>query len=56
MHVFDILSEDNVFVSDIILSPIKGRKGNIEFLSLLNKSSGLNRDEFNNKVTLLLNL
>ncbi|MGD1817925.1 MAG: TlyA family RNA methyltransferase [Pleomorphochaeta sp.] len=55
-HVFDILSEDNVFVSDIILSPIKGRKGNIEFLSLLNKEFGLNREEFNNKVTLLLNL
>lgn len=54
LHVFDILKEDNVFIKDIILSPIKGRKGNIEFLSLLNKNNGLSFDDFSEKINILI--
>lgn len=54
IHVYDILIEDNVFVEDIIISPIKGRKGNIEFLSLLNNTAGLNKIDFIKKINLLL--
>jgi len=53
-HVFDILKEDKVFIEDIILSPIKGRKGNIEFLSLLSKERGMNKEEYINKINKLL--
>jgi len=53
-HVFDILKEDEVFIEDIILSPIKGRKGNIEFLSLLSKERGMNKEEYINKINKLL--
>ncbi|MGD1821406.1 MAG: TlyA family RNA methyltransferase [Pleomorphochaeta sp.] len=53
-HVFEILSDDGVFIEDIILSPIKGRKGNIEFLSLLNKEQGLSFDSFEDKLNSLL--
>lgn len=53
-HVFSVLEEDGVFVKDIILSPIKGRKGNIEFLSLLNKNEGMAKETFEKKIVQLL--
>ncbi len=53
-HVFEILSEDNVYIEDIILSPIKGRKGNIEFLSLLSKNQGLSFEAFSEKIKILI--
>ncbi len=53
-HVFDILKEDDVSIEDIILSPIKGRKGNIEFLSLLSKEKGLNKEDYINKIKKIL--
>ncbi len=55
MHVFDILKDDNVYVKDIILSPIKGRKGNVEFLSLLDKDNGISRSLFEKKINTILN-
>ena len=53
-HVYDILLEDEVYVKDVILSPIKGRKGNIEFLSLLTKEEGMNKRDFTNKILQLI--
>jgi 23S rRNA (cytidine1920-2'-O)/16S rRNA (cytidine1409-2'-O)-methyltransferase len=53
-HVYDILLEDEVYIKDVIVSPIKGRKGNIEFLSLLTKEEGINKIEFTNKILQLI--
>lgn len=46
IHVYEILTEDSIGVQSIILSPIKGRKGNTEFLSHLTLEKGLNIDEY----------
>lgn len=46
MHVFEILNEDKIGVQSLILSPIKGRKGNTEFLSHLTPSEGLSVEEY----------
>jgi len=53
-HVFEILKDDNVFIEDIIMSPIKGRKGNIEFLSLLSKDDGLSFEAFSEKLNIFI--
>jgi 23S rRNA (cytidine1920-2'-O)/16S rRNA (cytidine1409-2'-O)-methyltransferase len=53
-HVYDILKEDGVYIQDLIISPIKGRKGNIEFLSLLSKEKGIDKEEFMDKIINLL--
>jgi 23S rRNA (cytidine1920-2'-O)/16S rRNA (cytidine1409-2'-O)-methyltransferase len=55
-HVYDILKQDNVHIEDIIISPIKGRKGNIEFLSLLSKKEGISKEIFSNKILKLLSI
>ncbi|MBK5200393.1 MAG: TlyA family RNA methyltransferase, partial [Spirochaetaceae bacterium] len=44
MHVYDILLEDGIGIQNLILSPIKGRKGNTEFLSYLTLEKGLSRE------------
>lgn len=49
MHVYEILTEDEIGVQSIILSPIKGRKGNTEFLSHLTLEKGLNIDEYSTR-------
>lgn len=46
MHVYEILSEDNIGIQGLILSPIKGRKGNTEFLSYLTPQKGLNEEDY----------
>lgn len=44
MHVYEILIEDGIGIQSLILSPIKGRKGNTEFLSYLTLEKGLSRE------------
>jgi 23S rRNA (cytidine1920-2'-O)/16S rRNA (cytidine1409-2'-O)-methyltransferase len=55
MHVYEILNEDNIRVQNLILSPIKGRKGNTEFLSYLTPSKGLNEEEYSTLCDSLIN-
>jgi 23S rRNA (cytidine1920-2'-O)/16S rRNA (cytidine1409-2'-O)-methyltransferase len=46
IHVYEILNEDKIGIQSLILSPIKGRKGNTEFLSHLTTTEGLSEDEY----------
>jgi predicted rRNA methylase YqxC with S4 and FtsJ domains len=50
MEIFLQLSREGVGVTDIIESPILGRKGNREFLALLDAEHGCREEEFVLKV------
>lgn len=39
-NVYDILSKENIGIFDAVMSPIKGHKGNTEFLALLSDTNG----------------
>jgi len=45
-HVYDYLFEDGIGIHNMIMSPIKGRKGNTEFMALLKKEKGLSKEDF----------
>lgn len=55
MHVYEILTEDKIGIQSLILSPIKGRKGNTEFLSYLTVKPGLNEDDYSSLCDKLIN-
>lgn len=46
LHVWENLQEDEVDIVKMISSPIKGRKGNVEFMALLKKGSGQDHRDF----------
>ena len=48
------LREENVHIQRIKLSPIRGRKGNREFLALLSFEEGMDSDSFTKEVSALL--
>lgn len=56
MHVYEILEEDGIGIQSLILSPIKGRKGNIEFLSYLTLEKGLSKKSYSSICDNLLSL
>lgn len=49
-RLFLRLAEEGVGVFDLVASPIRGTKGNIEFLALLKKGQGLSLDRFTRRV------
>ena len=52
--VFDLLEEDGVGVHNLALSPLKGHKGNVEFLALLRSEGGWTKHKYSEKVKQLL--
>ncbi|NCC65191.1 MAG: TlyA family RNA methyltransferase [Spirochaetia bacterium] len=54
--VYDLLEDDHVGVHDLALSPLKGHKGNCEFLALLRQEQGWTKPRYNAKVAQLLTL
>jgi 23S rRNA (cytidine1920-2'-O)/16S rRNA (cytidine1409-2'-O)-methyltransferase len=51
--VISALNEENVFLKDIIESPIEGKKGNREFLAYLTENPSLDESEIERKISLL---
>ncbi|MCF0238612.1 MAG: TlyA family RNA methyltransferase [Sphaerochaetaceae bacterium] len=45
-NVYDILQKDNVAIKQVTVSPIRGHKGNREFLALLTTTEGLSKASF----------
>ncbi len=54
LRVYDLLDEDGVGIHAIARSPIKGQKGNVEFLALLKKEAGMDKNLFGHQVASLL--
>src|SRR5574344_1715063 len=54
LNVRRTLEEDGCGICDLSVSPIKGRKGNVEFLGLLRLGTGLSEDEFTAVVNRLM--
>ena len=55
-NVYDLLKDDQVGVHNLALSPLKGAKGNCEFLALLRQEPGWTKQAYNEKVAHLLTL
>jgi len=53
-RVYDLLAEDGVGIHALAKSPIKGHKGNVEFLALLKREVGMDKDLFAFRVHSLL--
>jgi len=51
-QVWENLKNEKVNILDLVCSPIKGRKGNTEFLAHLSHSEGMSKDEMLEKVIL----
>ncbi|MFA7108712.1 MAG: TlyA family RNA methyltransferase [Sphaerochaetaceae bacterium] len=51
-QVWDNLKNENVNILNLVCSPIKGRKGNTEFLALLSHSQGIKKEEMLEKAIL----
>ena len=54
LRVFDLLEEDGVGIHELTKSPLKGHKGNIEFLALLKPEVGMDKNSFSSRVKALL--
>ncbi len=46
VSVYHLLEREGVTVEDVTKSPIKGAKGNVEYLALLSRRPGLNEAKF----------
>lgn len=56
MNVRQTLEKDHTGIERITVSPIKGRKGNVEFLALLGPGSGMDEQAFSAEIHRLLQL
>lgn len=54
LRVFDLLEEDGVGIHELTKSPLKGHKGNVEFLALLKSEVGMDKNSFSSRVKALL--
>ncbi len=54
LRVYDLLEEDGVGIHKVTISPIRGHKGNIEFLALLKSKKGMGKEAFESQITALL--
>lgn len=50
VEVYARLGEEGVGIFDLVVSPIKGAKGNIEFLALLKKGQGISLEHFTERL------
>ncbi|MGH0052293.1 MAG: TlyA family RNA methyltransferase, partial [Sphaerochaetaceae bacterium] len=54
LRVYDLLSAEGVGIHDLAMSPIRGHKGNVEFLALLKRGTGMDKELYKHRIHLFL--